>query len=498
MKKSFVRRRMAVTRYSQNQKKSSESTPNGRFSKIEKFFKSILTITVALIAFIMFIIFIAESLRDVIIVESFEIPQKLIGKGYSKDALMNKIGDHFYEMNQTIHNQYRGNKKLIISLNKSIVPPSLEIPSTNINISSFIHFLRNVTGLSPRRVRIEIVLQDKEGIKLTVRIKNSSTTPYYEKIDIPCNKAQRYTINQIDEVLKKTAIHIATYTEPYLTGVYFTAAGKSGDALKVADLLLKKTEKRFKLQGYYLKTLAYLSQEDYQNAIRNFEKAIPFASKELSKVAIYTNWGGALFLEGKLEEAYEKLQEALKYDPENAMIHYNCGFILTEQKNYKRAIKKFQQAIDIDKNYVKAYFFLGFCYMELGKSRKAIEYFDKAQELGYKDTQIYIFAARGYFELQDKENACSSLHKLKDLNENTRKQLEDYINKLMEQKKDDILEDLLKCIENLIQKDSQLENLKKIVQEKIKISGRQGINGNWDGASERQNVDENGKTGGGT
>ena len=118
--------------------------------------------------------------------------------------------------------------------------------------------------------------------------------------------------------------------------------------------------------------------------------------------------------------------------------------------------------------------------------------------MGYKDTQIYIFAARGYFELQDKENACSSLHKLKDLNENTRKQLEDYINKLMEQKKDDILEDLLKCIENLIQKDSQLENLKKIVQEKIKISGRQGINGNWDGASERQNVDENGKTGGGT
>ncbi len=265
MRKPFVRRikrKVIVTKESQNQKKNSENTPPGRLSKIEKFFKSLLTITVVLIAFIMLGIFILESLTGVIIVESFEIPQKLINKGYSKEALINKIGDHFYELNQTIHNRYRGKLRLSINLSTSIAPPSLEIPSTGININSLIHFLRNVVGSSPQRVRIEIVLQDEERIKLTVRIKNRFTTPYYEKKDIPGNKEEMYTIRQMDEVLKEAAIHIARYTEPYLTGVYFTAANKSDEAIKIAELLLKKDQNHYKLQGYVLKALALTMQKN--------------------------------------------------------------------------------------------------------------------------------------------------------------------------------------------------------------------------------------------
>ncbi|UCH97085.1 MAG: tetratricopeptide repeat protein [Candidatus Aminicenantes bacterium] len=467
MRKPFVRRKVIVTKRFQNQQKSSEKTPPGRLSKIEKFFKSILTITVVLIAFIILGIFIVESLRDVIIVESFEIPQELIDKGYSKEALLNKIGDHLYEMNQTIHNKYREKQQLSINLNTSIAPPSLEIPSTDININSLIHFFRNVIGSSPRRVRIEIVLQDKDRIKLTVRIKNRSTTPYYEKKDIPGSKEEMYTISQIDEVLKEAAIHIASYTEPYLTGVYFTAEEEYDEAIKIAELLLKRDQNFYKLQEYSLKALALTMQKKYQSAEKNFEKAIEFASEKLSKVNIYINWGAVLLEEKKLGEAYEKLQKALQYDPKNARIHYNCGVILAEQGKDKEAIKKFQQAIDIDKNYAEAYFLLGVVYGNINDNRKAIKYITEAHDLGHKDPQIYIYLAWAYYGLQDYENACLNLRQLKELNKITRNQLILFISALMKQKRYGILEHWLKCIEHLIQKEPQLEKLRKIAQEEV-------------------------------
>jgi len=92
----------------------------------------------------------------------------------------------------------------------------------------------------------------------------------------------------------------------------------------------------------------------------------------------HNNFGAALFKEGKIEEAIDHYNEAIRIKPDIAEIYYNRGNAFTKLGWYKRAIVDFNEAIRQKPDYVEAYYNMGTVYGKSNQYPLAIENYNKA------------------------------------------------------------------------------------------------------------------------
>src|SRR5205823_3447801 len=92
-------------------------------------------------------------------------------------------------------------------------------------------------------------------------------------------------------------------------------------------------------------------------------------------------WGNALARQGKLAEAVEHYEAALRVKPDHANAHTNAGAALVGQGKLAEAIEHYQQALRAKPDHADAHTNLGEALAQQGKLDEAIEHYRRALEI---------------------------------------------------------------------------------------------------------------------
>ncbi|MGD9300548.1 MAG: tetratricopeptide repeat protein [Desulfobacterales bacterium] len=113
------------------------------------------------------------------------------------------------------------------------------------------------------------------------------------------------------------------------------------------------------------------------------------AAKSPGKARPHNNLGVALSHQGRLEEAIEQYQVALKIKPEFSDAHYNLGYALAKIGKLDEGISHFREALRIEPSQVKILNNLGAALVLKGHYWEAIDYFNKALKINPSDADVH-------------------------------------------------------------------------------------------------------------
>lgn len=134
---------------------------------------------------------------------------------------------------------------------------------------------------------------------------------------------------------------------------YLDKGGKSKDAYSVLYQIYNSGPKEDKN-----KALA---------VVRDGRKKLP-DNQDFPKMEI-----GLLIDMNKIEEAKTNLEEAVKTEPDNKILHFYLGYVNTKTENVEAARKNFNDALKIDPNYFEAQFYLANTYLvDVDKTSKEL------------------------------------------------------------------------------------------------------------------------------
>jgi tetratricopeptide (TPR) repeat protein len=97
--------------------------------------------------------------------------------------------------------------------------------------------------------------------------------------------------------------------------------------------------------------------------------------------ANHENYAVSLVAVGRVDEAVEQLEEAIRLDPESATAHYRLGTALTIQGKRDDAIDCFRQAVDLDPDFAEAHNSLGGLLQLAGNVVEAERHYRRALQL---------------------------------------------------------------------------------------------------------------------
>jgi tetratricopeptide (TPR) repeat protein len=150
--------------------------------------------------------------------------------------------------------------------------------------------------------------------------------------------------------------------------------------------------------------LALATKGRQEEAIRHYEQALRIdpklaatqynlgnpphlqsANYRIVLAATHYNLGNALQVQGRLDEAIEHYEQALRIDPKYALAHYNFGIALAMKGQLEEAIRHYEQALRIDPKYAPAHTNLGIALAKMGQLEKAMRHFEQALQIDPTD-----------------------------------------------------------------------------------------------------------------
>ena len=105
------------------------------------------------------------------------------------------------------------------------------------------------------------------------------------------------------------------------------------------------------------------------------------------------NMGGALVLEGKVDEAYPHFQAASEINPHDPMSHFNVGAYLQQHNQLHEAVEQYETAIRLTSDHpllASIYANLGTAYRTLGDYSKAEQSYQQALQLNPEQFNAYL------------------------------------------------------------------------------------------------------------
>ena len=114
------------------------------------------------------------------------------------------------------------------------------------------------------------------------------------------------------------------------------------------------------------------------DAIQYFNRAVKIAP---SDAEAHNYLGIALAMHSELKAATQHFRRAIELQPDRSDIHFNLGNVLAKQGNLDESTERFQEALKIRPDYAEAYNSLGRVTAGRGELERAIEFFRKAVDI---------------------------------------------------------------------------------------------------------------------
>ena len=132
-------------------------------------------------------------------------------------------------------------------------------------------------------------------------------------------------------------------------------------------------------------------------AIQQVQEALKIAPNDPDN---HNNLGRYFAQKGQMDEAIAQFQKALEIDPDMAKAHDNFGCALLVKGQVDEAIGELQKALQINPNYADGHFNLGLAYIRKGAVERAIEQFQETLQLNPDDSGARTELAKAQAELQ--------------------------------------------------------------------------------------------------
>jgi len=231
-------------------------------------------------------------------------------------------------------------------------------------------------------------------------------------------------LDGIGRTLESAWIHILPTAEErklqdgvdrYTDGVFLARDGKHDEALKAFNEAIKLNPTIIDCwgkRGYSLLELGKHSEaiKSYDEAIR-LQTADKNASRRLEGTSyaivstteatanvsyqesnlcdLWTNRGNVFMDQDKYDEAIKSYDEAIGFNPDNAITYNNKGYALLKQGNLNESINTTEEAIRLKPEFSAAWMHKGMALNELEKYNDSIICFDKAIEYSPDFAEIY-------------------------------------------------------------------------------------------------------------
>jgi len=137
-----------------------------------------------------------------------------------------------------------------------------------------------------------------------------------------------------------------------------------------------------------------------------FEEAIKHLNETLRIRPVYfeahNNLGTTFFMQGRIDEAIACFTEAMRIRPDRAEVHHNLGSAYAQQGKYDLAVQNYNEALRLKPYYPSAYYNLGVTMTLQGNHDEAIKYLQESLRLkpdwpGALDALAIAYAGKGRF-----------------------------------------------------------------------------------------------------
>ena len=244
---------------------------------------------------------------------------------------------------------------------------------------------------------------NRGNVKLNRNDYDGAFADYTEAIKRNPKHAYAYLNRGIAQAKKPNPDHagaIADYTEAINLNSDYTHLGqvylKLGEMRKNSGQY-KKANLNF-AKAYYCWGRADANSDNYQKAIRKFDKSIALNPDDKT----YYARGNAKQKSSDYGGAIADYTEAISLNSDYAETYYARGavrLLLSADGDYQAAAVDFKAAIKLNLNYLEAYYKLGITQHRLGEYQAAINAFDQAIKL--KNPAIYAEAYRARAEAKE-------------------------------------------------------------------------------------------------
>jgi len=159
---------------------------------------------------------------------------------------------------------------------------------------------------------------------------------------------------------------------------------------------------------FYLLGLSYQGINQFNEAIKNFEKSIKLNNKFIES---YFNLGIIFFKSKNFISAERNLNLALNLNPNDYLVLFNLGVINFERRKFLVSLDFFKKSFKIKSTFFEAVHYIGFCYEELKDYTKAIEYYYKSIELDQNFNFSFNNLGNIFLKKNDFKQALEFFHK---------------------------------------------------------------------------------------
>jgi tetratricopeptide (TPR) repeat protein len=183
--------------------------------------------------------------------------------------------------------------------------------------------------------------------------------------------------------------------------------------------LIKREETRVKILfpvgTAFLAIMALLAWEQcgyWKNNATLFKHALQVTKNNYLAHDIFAF---ALFKEGKVKEAIDHCDNAIRINPTHFFAYANRGNAYVKLGQYQQAIDDYNEAIHINPYYTDAYNSRGIAYFKLGQNQQAIDDYNEAILLNPDYANAYFNRGIIYINQGNKNLGCRDAQKACDL-----------------------------------------------------------------------------------
>jgi tetratricopeptide (TPR) repeat protein len=162
---------------------------------------------------------------------------------------------------------------------------------------------------------------------------------------------------------------------------------------------------------YYAKThcclgVALEESGRVPEAIEQFEQALRI---EPDFAEAHNELGLGLGQAGRIQEAISEFEQALRIRPDYVQAHGNMGIVLAQAGRIQEAISEFEQALRLQPNYVQAHINMGIVLEQTGRVQEAIGHYEQALRIGPDSAEVRYNLGMALSRLGKRQEAMEQL-----------------------------------------------------------------------------------------